>query len=79
MTSDDFGVTDGMQPAVPKVNFSGLPGDGVVERVMRVAQGANSAWMAEPLDKSIRIIRVETVQAGELGALLAANWNDVVS
>jgi hypothetical protein len=61
-----------------QVNFSGIRDDGkLVERVARVAQGANSAWMAVPVDEEIRQIRVETVQAGEVAALLLRYWDEV--
>ena len=61
-----------------QVNFSGIEDDGkLVERVARVAQGATSAWMAVPVDEEIRQIRVETVQEGEVPALLKRYWDEV--
>jgi hypothetical protein len=60
-----------------QVNFSGIRDKGTVERVARVAQGPESAWMALPMDENIRAIRVETVQAGEIAALLKTYWDDV--
>lgn len=60
-----------------QVNFSGLRDDGNIERVLRVAQGPMSAWMAKPLDENVTRVRVETVQEGEVAALLRAYWADV--
>jgi hypothetical protein len=60
-----------------QVNFSGIRESATVERVARVAQGPESAWMALPVDENIRAIRIETVQSGEITALLQAYWNEV--
>ena len=60
-----------------QVNFSGLREEGNIERVLRVAQGPMSAWMAKPLDENVTRVRVETVQAGEVAQLLRAYWDDV--
>jgi hypothetical protein len=62
-----------------QVNFSGIRDQGTVERVARIAQGPESAWMALPVDENIRAIRIETVQSGEIAALLEAYWAEVSS
>ena len=60
-----------------QVILSGLRDESNVERVLRVAQGPQSAWMALPLDEGVNQIRVETVQAGEVADRLRAYWDDV--
>ncbi|MFN2162018.1 MAG: hypothetical protein ACK2U0_03535 [Candidatus Promineifilaceae bacterium] len=60
-----------------QVNLTGIRPQGNIERVVRVAQGANSAWMAVPLDPQISRVRVETIQAGELESLLWEYWDEV--
>jgi hypothetical protein len=60
-----------------QVNLTGIRPKGNIERVVRVAQGAESAWMATPLDPEIARIRVETIQEGELESLLWQYWEEV--
>jgi hypothetical protein len=60
-----------------QVNLTGFRPQGTIERVVRVAQGAESAWMATPLDPQITRIRVETIQPGELESLLWQYWEEV--
>ena len=63
-----------------QVNISGLTGrQEVRERVMRVAQGPNSAWMASPIDDAMTKIRVETVKAGALEELLSRYWSEAAA
>ena len=60
-----------------QVNLTGIRPEGNIERIVRVAQGAESAWMATPLDPQIKRVRVETIQPGELESLLWQYWEEV--
>lgn len=60
-----------------QVNLTGIREGGNIERVVRVAQGVETAWMATPVDPELTHIRVETVQDGELANLLWQYWDEV--
>jgi hypothetical protein len=60
-----------------QVNLTGIRPEGNIERVVRVAQGAETAWMATPVDPQLTHIRLETVQKGKLESLLWQYWDEV--
>jgi len=60
-----------------QINLTGIRPEGNIERVVRVAQGAETAWMATPVDPQIAQIRVETVNKGKLESLMWEYWDEV--